>query len=65
MSDKIITQINYCSHCQVGASADLNMRVVNPSPVDPTVSGKTALGIAKSKKQFEIAKFLASVGAVE
>lgn len=49
----------------VKSSANVNARVANPSMIDPGISGKTALGIAKANGHLNVVEFLASVGGTE
>ena len=47
----------------VKAGANVNARVMNPSPIDSNASGLTPLGIAQNKKYGAIVKVLIEAGA--
>ena len=47
----------------VAAGADVNARVVDPSPIDPSCSGLTPLGIARKNGHGKAEEELATGGA--
>ena len=47
------------------ASVDVSVRVANPSPIDPTASGLTALGVARACGHDAVVAALLAAGASE